>query len=199
MTITNGYTDLATTRAMLSISAATATENDAYIELAVEAASRAIDDYCGRRFYASSTDETRYFTAAAPTRVYTDDIISVTSLATDEDGSRAWATTWTTSDYDLLPFNESPYTIVQVTPLGDYSFPRAPKAVKIVGKFGFCALADVPKVVKEACMLYAVRLYKRTKEAPFGVVGSTEMGQSIVIPKLDPDIELLLSDYKRSF
>lgn len=199
MTITNGYTDLATIRAQLSISSATATDNDTYIELAVESASRAIDDYCGRRFYTTTADETRYFTPSSAVRCFTDDIISITSFATDEDGSRAYATTWATTDYDTYPLNSTPYTHIQVTPLGDYSFPRAPKSVKIVGKFGYCAIADVPKQVKEACMLYAIRLFKRIKEAPFGVAGSSEMGQSIIIPKEDPDVVLLLAGVKRYF
>jgi hypothetical protein len=45
-----------------------------------------------------------------------------------------------------------------------------------------------------------MRLYKR-KDAPFGVVGSTsaEMGQLMVIPKLDPDVKFLLDAYKKQW
>jgi hypothetical protein len=68
-----------------------------------------------------------------------------------------------------------------------------PIGVKVTGKFGWQA---VPSKVKTACLIQAERLFKR-KDAPFGVIGSAEMGQLQVIPKLDPDFYILLEDYVR--
>jgi hypothetical protein len=68
MAITNGYTTLADLKTYLGISGTT---DDARLELAVEAASRAIDMECSRRFF--PVTETRYFQATSPLRVDLDD------------------------------------------------------------------------------------------------------------------------------
>jgi hypothetical protein len=49
--------------------------------------------------------------------------------------------------------------------------------------------------VRQATLIQATRLFKR-KDAPFGVIGSAEMGQLQVVPTIDPDIKLLLAGYK---
>ena len=140
-------------------------------------------------FYYLKTTDTEY--------LGTGDIISITSLQTDEDGDRAYEKTWATTDYDFLPYNASldskPYTELQITPNGDYAFPSGAKSVKITGKWGYSA---VPDAINEACLLQTFRLFKR-KDAPFGVVGSAELGQLQVIPKLDPDVKLLLDPYRK--
>ena len=199
MAITNGYCTLAELRARLQF-ADTDTEDDAILESIVTAVSRMIDNYTGRRFYTTSNDETRYYTSEHPDVLYCpDDIVSITTLQTDEDGDRTYETTWTTADYDLEPYNASldgqPYTRVRVNKsTGSRAFPTQAKAIQITGKFGWGA--SVPVVVKEACLLQCERLYKR-KDAPFGVLGAGGMGQATVIPQLDPDVALLLSQYVR--
>ena len=57
--IVHGYATLAELKLELGIATAETTD-DTKIELAVEAASRWIDDRSGWRFYTSSSDETRY-------------------------------------------------------------------------------------------------------------------------------------------
>ena len=199
MTISNGYTTLAVMRATLGITISTETGNDTAIELAVEAASRMIDDWCGRRFFTTSSDEVRYYKAAKSCVVYTDDILSVASLETDDFGDRTYSTAWETTDYDLMPLNAAPYTWIEVAPRGQQSFPTVNKGVKVTGKFGYCAIANVPPVVAQACIIQAARLFKRAKEAPFGVVGGSDMGQAAVIAKLDPDLETMLEPLRRIF
>ena len=121
--------------------------------------SREIDDYTGRRFYTTSSDETRYFTFDPDYggKLYTGDIQSITTLATDDEADRTYGTTWAATDYDLLPANAAldsrPYTHIKRAPLGDYSFPTVEKGVKITGKFGYSSStspADTPARVKEA-------------------------------------------------
>lgn len=50
--------------------------------------------------------------------------------------------------------------------------------------------------VNEAAMILAGRIFKR-KDAPFGVVGSAEMGQLLVIAKHDPDVQLLMRSFRK--
>jgi hypothetical protein len=199
MTITNGYGALATFKTRFGVSS-TDTSRDTEIEAVIQAVSRMIDGYTGRCFFTSAADETRYFRAEDFENLFPDDITSITSLKTDDDGDGTYETTWATSDYRTLPANRSanitPILWITLKPNGSHTFPRQEAGVEIVGKFGYCTLANVPDVVKEACYLQANRLWKR-QDAPFGVVGSAEMGTLNVIAKLDPDVELLLAPYRR--
>lgn len=152
------------------------------IESLVEAASRYIDRVTWRRFYTTTNDETRTFTAKSGEVVYTDDIISITTLKTDEDGDRTYETTWATTDYDLLPENTSPSTYIQVSPLGRYTFPSQRKGVQIVGKFGYSATA--PEDIETACQMIVVSLYSNRYGA--NVEGAaTITGAGVVITPKD--------------
>jgi hypothetical protein len=168
--------------------------DDAQLESVIEAISRWLDDYTGRRFYAAS--ETRYYTAEWTDLLMIDDLLSVTSLLTDDDGDRVYETTWQTTDYDLEPFNATldgrPYTEITIAPNGNYSFPTTAKGVKLTGSFGYATTA--PKPVKEACLLGAERLARR-KDAIFGVTGSGDMGHVRAILSKDPDVMGLLWNY----
>ena len=198
MTITNGYCTAEEFKAEFFPADSTDSQDDSVIENKVEAASRLIDEHCFRRFWANAVDESRTYRAEDAYLVFTDDIVSITTLQTDEDGDRVYERTWLTTDYDLEPENAAldgkPYTRIATAPMGRYRFPRGmPKGVKVTGKFGWSV---VPAKVKSACLLQAERLFKR-KDAPFGVIGSAEMGQLQVIPKLDPDVAILLEKYVR--
>lgn len=175
----------------------TDTTDDTIIDAVLEGTSRMIDRYCGRRFYVTDDDETRYFAPEYANELFSDDIVTITTLKTDADGDRTYETTWATTDYDLLPHNAAPdgkpYTRITVAPQGRYSFPTFRKGVQIVGTFGYPA---IPADVHTACVIQALRLFKR-KDAPFGVVGSAEMGQLLVMSKLDPDVEMLLRGLKK--
>lgn len=198
MTITNGYATLAELKARIGI-ASDDTVGDSQLEAIVEAASRAIDEHCGRRFYADSTAGARYYTAEFSDLLFLpDDVISVTTLATDSDGDRTYEDTWETTDYDLQPDNAStdgrPYTRIQITPAGRYAFPvGVRRGVKLTAVYGWSA---APKPVKEATLIQAGRLWAR-KDAPFGIMGSAEFGQMQAIPRLDPDVLMLLLPFRR--
>ena len=116
-TAETSYISLLELKARLNISG---TGEDAELARIIERVSRSIDAEAGDRFYTTSSDETRYFTAKFPDLLMVGSIVSITSLATDRDGDRTYETTWTTDDYDLEPFNAAakdyPYTRVRVTP-----------------------------------------------------------------------------------
>ena len=125
------------------------TVDDARLLRILEAVSREIDVYCGRRFFVES--RARYFDGRRTTDdgrrgyygIRVDDLLSVTTLKTDEDGDRVYEVTWATTDYDLEPVNAlyesppGPYTRICPAPLGDYSFPSGARAIEIVGSWGF--------------------------------------------------------------
>jgi hypothetical protein len=184
--------------ASVTIQAVTDVGDDAVLEAVIEGVSRYIDLYCGRHFWKDTGATTRYYTAEEPDWLWVDDLVSVSSLATDSDGDRNYEDTWAEEDYDLWPYNAAaegmPYMAISATPTGDSSFPvGVAKGVAVTGIFGW---PSVPAPVKEACLLMAARLAKR-KDAPFGVVGSADMGTIQVIPKLDPDVAVLLAPYRR--
>lgn len=191
MSITNGYATLAEIKARLGIPTAD-TADDTVLEAVIEAASRAIDNETGRVFYA--TTATKYFRADDGDLLFIPDLLSVTTLKTDSDGDRTYETTWATTDYDLEPYNDAPYTRIRLTPSGRYSFPTHAKGVEIAGSWGYNATGSYPDAINEACLILASRLFKR-KDAPFGVAGTAEMGQ-LRIGKTDPDVAGLLYPYR---
>lgn len=194
------YTDAATLKARLWPTGTTPdASEDTIIASVITTASRMIDHYCGRSFAVPSEDSTRYFTAQDAEYLFPHvDIVSVTTLYTDSDGDRTYEDTWTATDFDLCPDNAAadgwPYTHIQVSPDGDYSFPLLRKGVKIIGKFGWPTAT--PDAIKEACVLQAERLFKR-KDAPFGVISNPAGGDMRLLNKLDPDVEMMISPYRR--
>lgn len=199
MTITNGYGALANFKTRFGTQG-TDTSRDAEVEAIIQAVSRMIDAYTGRCFFTSTNDEARYFTAEDCENLFPDDICSITSIKTDDNADGTYESTWAASDYRTLPLNRSanvtPILWITLKPNGTKSFPRQEGGVEITGKFGYCTLANVPDAVKEACYLQANRLFMR-QAAPFGVVGSADMGQLSVLTKLDPDVEMLLASFRR--
>jgi hypothetical protein len=63
----------------------------------------------------------------------------------------------------------------------------------VTGTWGYSATP--PQAVADACVILAARYYKR-KDAPFGVVGTPELGFMRVTPR-DHDVLALLMPFKR--
>ena len=175
----------------------TNTTDDSTIGSALATASRAIDDHCSDSFYRDATATIRYFTATQPDRVEIDPVVSVTALVTDIAGLRAYATTWTATDYDLFPANIAeigrPYRSLETRTGSTKVFPLYPMGVKLTAIYGWPA---VPEQITEACLLWASHLYKR-KDTPWGVAGAFEFGEMRVLKDIDPDVERLLLPFVR--
>lgn len=204
-TANNGTGASITTNESLTDEAASATVtiriagnvfNDSELENVIEAASRAIDAHCKRRIYAAT--ETRYYSPVMYDWLEVNDLLSVTTLKTDEDDDRTYENTWATTDYDLLPVNAAldgePYTMIQITPDGDYTFPCGVKTVQIAGSFGYAS--TTPDEVNEACLILSTRLFKR-RDAPFGVAGTPDLGELRNIRIDDPDVISLLKGVRK--
>jgi hypothetical protein len=201
--IVNGYATLSDVKAAARI---TDSIDDSLLELAIESASREIDSYCERVFYnTGATAVSRVYIPQDIFVIETDDIIEVTSIKSDTNGDGNFDLTWQASDYQLEPLNgiaggiTTPFTRIRA--VGDYLWPvyeprniNANQAsVQVTARFGF---ASIPTAVKQATILSALRQYKRY-ESPTGVLGFSDIGVVRVGTKLDPDVERMISAYRK--
>lgn len=202
MTITNGYATLAQIKATDRLNISTSDSvSDTALEGIITAVSRAIDRDCGRYFYKSTAAENRYFTARSSTTIFVGDVVSVSALYTDNlSGDRTYPNTWSTTDYDLFPYEADavsepePFRFIDIAPQGLYRFPALlAKGVKLSAVFGWNA---VPAAVTEACLLWSERWFKRYK-TPLGISAFNALGEQMSrIPPPDPDVKDLLNNYR---
>ena len=173
--------------------------SDEDIKGALRAACRAIDENCDRRFYLDTVDQVRYYSPDNPWTIEVDDVVSITTLKTDDSGDGTFENTWTlNSDYLHEPLNAAadsrPFTTLSRHPLGAFYFSRYPRSVELTGKFGWPA---VPAAIEEATTLLAHRLLKRARQAPFGVSGMGIDGVVVRIMMSDPDVATLIAPFSR--
>lgn len=181
----------------------TDTEDDDQLLQSVAAACRGIDQFTGRYFWQGP--DTRYFDSDTIEIATVDDLVSVTTLQVDNTGMNVFDTTWATTDYRLEPvnapgFNPEPRPYTRIRALagggGHFYFPFTyplsnPDRIKITGVFGWPA---VPYLVKQVCLQAAEDIYK-LKDAPFGVLGSAEMGLMRI--QANPEMQDMLWSYVR--
>ncbi|HEY3485463.1 MAG TPA: hypothetical protein VGK49_08755 [Ilumatobacteraceae bacterium] len=182
----------------------TTSTDDARIAAHITAASLEVDSITGRQFgthTGAATD--RYFVPDGYRTVRIDDCYEITTVATDEDDSGSYATTWTVStDYQVVPLNgvgpngQTGWPVTQLLAVGyTKSFPTCTRrpSVKVTGKWGW---AVVPTDVIEATYLLAHRLFYE-RDVPSGVVpGSVEFGG--VGMRRPWTVERLLAPYIRA-
>jgi hypothetical protein len=175
------------------------TYKDDDLREAITAASRSIDNYCGRTFYSGGTADVRYYTATSTTYLDVDDIVSIASFKTDYDGDGVYETTWTQgTDYALEPANavalSEPFTTIRILyPRTSLRLPAYVNGVQVTGQFGW---SQAPATVKRATRILSARFVKRG-DAPFGVIGIGFDGSSVRVPSVDPDLHFLLDPYAK--
>ena len=206
MAITNGYCTLAQVKAALRI---TDTVDDTLLEGSIESASRLIDGYCNRSFY-SQGSAVRVYTARDPYFVQVDDFTTIYSLKTSVLSPGVFEVTWnlpggtaTPVDVQLEPLNAvieaTPWAYDRLRAVGRYFFPTLTTnygqqaLVQLTANFGWSA---VPKVVEQATIIQASRLYKRL-DSPLGVAGFGDMGVMRVSRAIDPDVAMLVDPYRK--
>jgi hypothetical protein len=195
--ITNGYTTLNDVKSALNIE--DSMEN-AGIEVAIATASRQIDDYCGRFFYKDGTEvapATRYYTPTDYWILPTDDFVSISQIATDDNFDRLYGTVWTSDDSMFEPVNNPSrgWPMSRILAVGAYVFPwNLPQSVRVRGVFGW---STVPYEVKTAAKIQASRLFLRN-QSPFGIAGNTDLGTVRLAAKLDADVEALLRPLRKN-
>lgn len=197
----NGYCTLADIRSTPALNFdSTYTTDDQLLCDIITGVSREIDKQTSRYFYKSTATEVRYFTAVDNYRLFVGDVVSVTSLITDNlSGDRTYPFTWSTTDFDLWPYDADavsepePYRYIDTTPRGLYQFPkRVAKGVKLDAVFGWPA---VPALIAKACLLWSERTYKRLS-TPLGTSSMSELGVvSVKVPPPDPDVAMMINNY----
>lgn len=187
-------------------------DDDLEVHGACITASRWIEEHCERTFWRTLDTEVRTF---APDDWWLlrlpefNDLVSVTSILTDQAGDGVFETTWAASDYQLLTgtagrniYNpqagpeRKPYTAIKSIATRRwpwiYTTPSRSDRVQITGVFGWPA---IPRAVKQAAKQLAAEAFRR-KDAPFGVSGEGAFVQTFVPTNLTA--VSLLGPYRRN-
>lgn len=187
-------TPYATTAELEGHMASTSVDSDV-LELALKAASREIDRWCGRKFDQEAAG-TRYLTPTAPDFLFTPDVVSLSEVAVRPRYDDATWTVLSEDRYELQRTDryddpDSPYTLLRA--LGR-SFPAPQwghRTMRLRGVFGW---PSVPDDIKLATIIQAGRLAGRGA-IPYG---AQEIGAVSVFVRLDdPDVLRLTSGYRR--
>ena len=184
---------------------------------AINAASRAVDNWCDRRFWADTNPTTRLIYPGSGDGyelwlgmngdgIASGDIASSTGLAiaTDPDGNGSYSNVWATTDYRLWPYGANVGGSVyggwwKLEGSGRFRFDvrgingrHGYLPVQITARFGW---AFVPDPVNQATVLKAAALFKR-KDAPYGVAQFGDIA-AVQITRADKDVTELLWPYQR--
>jgi hypothetical protein len=193
------YATLAEFKSAIGI-ASTDTADDTPLQSVLDATDALIDNYCDRKQGFGTASETRYYTAEAYEYVLIDDLVSITSLTTDDNGEGTYPTTWAAgTDYNLSPANAAldgwPYTQIDVSVKYPRNFPKLVyRGVKVQGSFGWPA---VPSAVKQAAIIQAGAVWS-SRTSPFGVIGSADLGGILRQTRaLHPEAQVLLEQYRK--
>lgn len=190
------YVTLAEVRSAIGVSDY---EDDAQLQIAMDAAEQMIDGYCGRSFeQAGTAATTRIYVADQHELVYIDDCTSITLVESDPSADGTWTQAWAAGDWQAEPLNGRagalavPYDRLRA--VGDYWFPVDAKAcVRVTATWGW---TDVPAAVTQAALQSTVRLWKRL-DTPLGFGGGPDTGLLYVSRQIDGDVAQLLAPYRR--
>lgn len=196
-TVGDDYATLAELKARLGV---TDTNEDTPLQSALTAASRAVEDHCGRVFTTTGTPVARVYWPTDDTCQRVDDILTLSGLVvkTDEDDDGVYETTWTlTTDYVAAPHNAltDGKPVTRLSAVGSRCFPVGTlrPTVEVTAVYGWAA---VPEPVKHATLLLAARLFRR-KDTPEGVAGGNDFGVVRISRWEDPDVVMRLAPLRR--
>lgn len=155
-------------------------DRDTRLNNALDTASRGIEKACNRQFNVASSATARVFEPCSEYLLEVDDISTTSGLIVkvDSAGDGTYATTVTSTNYELRPLNgvvdgETGWPYWQICAV-NYSWPtwwvRAP--MQVTATWGW---ATVPSPVHEACLILAEELFKLS-DAPFGTGGYGQFG-----------------------
>jgi len=194
---TQSYVELEEFKSSLELTGTT--YGDADIQRALVAASRSLERTFGSRWYTTTSNEVRYYTPDDSCFLYSDEIVALTELATDDSGGTSFATLWTlNTDYVLEPLNANldgePWRKITALPTSsNYFRPYYPRSVRLTGRFGW---STTPSGVQQATEIIASQVLKRIREAPFGIVNFG--GEALRLSRYDSDVERAMAPYNRS-
>lgn len=169
-----------------------------YLDLAVEAASRAVDRFCNRQFGSTASVEQRTFEVMwSPKygryRTRVDDIATDTGLVVTVSGS-----TLSASDYTLLPRDADlkgrPWTQVLTSSATRPTLGTGPRTIAVDATFGWSA---VPDTIKQATLEQAATFFT-DRHSPQGIASNPEFGSEMRLSsQLHQSVRLMLLPFRR--
>lgn len=209
MPVVNGYATLNDVKTALRIQDGV---DDSLLEIAIESASRMVDEYTMRNFYNAGT-ATRVFVPYSDDLVAIDDAVSISSIAVSTLFNKTFDQVWSAADYQTEPLNGiadglSGWPITRIRAIGTYQFPNGNTRYRYEGRYGQEDVATVqvtgvwgwsavPTAVKQATIIQAMRIFKRL-DSPLGVISSPDTGYFRVSSRIDPDVAMLLNSYRKT-
>lgn len=164
--------------------------------LAVEAASRAVDDATNRQFGKEPAPVLRSYVGRVNSRICRwwapiDDLQDMTGLVVEIGGVAV-------TDFRFEPVNAGPdgkpYTRIVFGPDAEATPNGTDPDIDMTAPWGW---DSVPGTVKEATLLQGSRFFERMK-SPFGVAGSPELGSELrLLERADPDVAVMVQKYTR--
>jgi len=130
------------------------TEDDLDVEWDLAAVSRYIERKLGRFFTRDIADVTRTFSGNGARALPIDDLVSITSIKSDDDYDGVAETTWAATDYQLWPSNAAlgpepePYTRIDLPTWSSRTLSPG-QLITITGIWGWPL---VPMPIKRACI-----------------------------------------------
>src|ERR1035437_10065681 len=194
--------------------------DDDQLNYCIDAASREVENYTGRRFYQDGTVSARVFKADTPFLCQLDDFMTITGLIvqTDPNGDGSFPNTWanptpngdgsvTGGDFQLEPLNGlisgQPWPYERFRPIRSfldpiyggvaYPIPLVVAQIKVTAKWGW---NYIPSEVSRAAVYQTIQNFK-APDAPFGATPFAETGVLRLRPQLHPRAEALLQNYSR--
>lgn len=191
------YASLAMFKASVGIADS---QDDIAIQNVLDATDTLIDLYCDRKTGFGTATETRFYTAESYEYVLVDDLVSVSSLQTDDDANGTYETTWTANtDFKLAPINAAldgfPYTEIDTSVTAPRNFPKdVYLGVRVAGVFGF---PSTPDAVIQAAIIQANAVWS-SRTSPFAVIGSQDLGGILRQTRaLHPEAAILLDPFRK--
>lgn len=165
---------------------------------ALNAASRAIDQFCGRRFWKDAEPVARRYRPRDEEWVLVDDISTAAGLVIAIGTDGTYTTTLAATDYELGPVNAEvdgkPWWSIS-SPTGAFPVSKTRATLLVTARGGWPGVH--PDGVEEACLLKAAKLFGR-KDSRDGVRGFSDFGPVRISRYEDPDVVDLLEDFVRN-
>ena len=203
MAIVNGYITQNDLKTFVGIPTGDSVDDD-LLDNAINGASRQIDAFCGRKFYADDNATSREYFKRYYYCLYVDDMSDTTGLVIkqDDNDDGTYETTVPDTEYILFPLNGvvngiegSPFYIIQLLSDGEYEWPRSVTSnrpyAQVTAKWGYAA---TPEPIKYACKMLASELFAM-RNAPLGVAGVGDFG--VVNVQQNREVTRLLLPFRK--
>lgn len=191
------------------------------LDFLLQKASETIDRICNVRegfFLADETASARDYAGSGRSFLWIDDTVEITNVAVKDSPSDAAFVDWDAADWRAASgdpsrpnFNSTPYAFLIALSSGGYSIFNTSAShnrpgfrplslegavygptVRVTARWGYSDV--VPGPIEQAAIIQASRWYKRGQGVWGDTLANAQMGQLTFMKKLDPDLELILSN-----